>query len=184
MTIAVTGANSSVGLNLLAHIVERGDLEAIGCVRSQRAAASLPESPRITARIVSYQRADGLKKALDGVSCVVHLAGILIESKASTYESANVASAAAVAGAARAAGVQHIVLVSVIGANSDSPNRYLRSKGEAERVVTESGLSATVLRTTILLGVGTAGAAAILRSASRSKTRLLGGGRYTVRPLD
>ena len=184
MTIAVTGANSSVGLNLLAHIVERGDLDAIGCVRSQRVAASLPESPRITARIVSYQNADGLEKALDGVSCVVHLAGILIESKASTYESANVASAAAVAEAARAAGVQHIVLVSVIGASSDSPNRYLRSKGDAERVVTESELSATVLRTPILLGVGTAGAAAILRSASRGKTRLLGGGRYTVRPLD
>ena len=163
MTVAVMGANSSVGLNLLAHAAERGDLPAIACVRSQHAAASLPDSPRITGRVVSYHDVEELTRAIVGASCVVHLAGILIESKTSTYESANVASTVAVVDASRGANVQHIVLVSVIGASLDSPNRYLRSKGEAERAVATSGISSTILRTPVLLGPGTAGAEALVR---------------------
>ena len=184
MTIAVMGANSSVGLNLLAHVVAAGDLDAIAGVRSERAAASLPTSPRITPRLISYDDVDGLAAALDGVSCVVHLAGILIEWPGSNYASSNVGTAAAVAEASRRAGVEHMVLVSVIGANPNSPNRYFRSKAEAERVVAESGVGSTVLRTPILLGPGTAGAAAIVRTLGQGRAKLLGGGRYSMRPLD
>lgn len=184
MIIAVTGANSSVGLNLLAHVVERGDVDAIACVRSQRAAASLPDSPLVEDRIVSYHDVEGLTRAIEGASCVVHLAGILIESRASTYESANVASTVAVVDAARGTNVRHIILVSVIGASPDSPNRYLRSKGEAERAVVESGVPSTIFRTPMLLGPGAAGADALVRTAMRGRARLLGGGHYRVRPLD
>ena len=184
MTIAVTGANSSVGQNLLAHLADRGDVRVIAGVRSERAAASLPASPRITTRVISYGDVGGLAATLEGASCVVHLAGILIESKASTYASANVDTTAAVVEASRTAGVQHIVLVSVIGAGAESPNRYLRSKGEAERAVAESGISSTTIRTPILLGPDTAGAAAIVRTAGQGKARLLGGGHYVMRPLD
>ena len=184
MSIAVTGANSSVGQTLLAHVIEHGNVDVIAGVRSERAAASLPDSPRVAARVVSYHDVGELSQSIGGASCVVHLAGILIESKASTYESANVASTTAVVDAARGADVQHIVLVSAIGASLDSPNRYLRSKGEAERAVAESGVSASIIRTPILLGPGTAGAGALLRTARLGKARLLGGGLHTVRPLD
>ena len=184
MIIGVAGANSSVGLNLLAHVAERGDLDAIAVVRSERAAGSLPRSPRVTVRVVSYHDVGELTQAIEGAACVVHLAGILIESEASTCQSANVASTTAVVAASRGADMQHIVLVSVLGASLDSPNRYLRSKGEAERAVAESGISATIIRTPILLGAGTAGANSIMRTAMQDKARLLGGGRHTVRPLD
>ncbi|MDH3207983.1 MAG: NAD(P)H-binding protein [Gemmatimonadota bacterium] len=183
MTIAVTGANSSVGLNLLAHLVG-DDFGVIAGVRSERAATALPASPSIAPRIASYEDIDGWSEALRGASCVVHLAGILIEWPGTSYESANEGTAAAVAEAARRAGVQHMVLVSVIGADVASPNRYLRSKGEAERVVMDSGISSTVVRTPILLGPGTAGAASIARSIGQGKAKLLGGGRYSMRPLD
>ena len=119
-----------------------------------------------------------------GASCTVHLAGILIESKTSTYESGNVASTAAVIEASQKAGVQHFVLISVLGASSDSPNRFLRSKGEAERLVEDSGISSTIIRTPILLGPGTAGAASIVGMAKRGSAKLLGGGRHVLRPLD
>ena len=184
MKIAVTGANSSVGKNLLAHVVDRGDLQVIAGVRSERVAVSLPSAPQITTRVISYEDVSDLAVTLEGASCLVHLAGILIESRTSTYASANVATTAAVVEASRKAGVKHIVLVSVIGAGANSPNRYLRSKGEAERAVAESGVSSTTVRTPILLGPSTAGAASIVRTAGQGKARLLGGGRYCVRPLD
>ena len=134
--------------------------------------------------MVSYQDVGKLADTLAGASSVVHLAGILIESKTSTYAIANVSSTNSVVEASRAAGVRHVVFVSALGAGSDSPNRYLRSKGDAERVVAESGISSTILRTPILLGRGTAGADALVRAATQGQARLLGGGRYSIRPLD
>jgi NADH dehydrogenase len=131
-----------------------------------------------------YTDPEGLTAALDGVTCVVHLAGILIESRTSTYETGNVASTRAIVDASTAAGVGHLVLVSVLGADSTSPNRFLRSKGEAERLARESGIGTTILRTPILLGPGTAGSAALRRSVLAGRAKLLGGGRHRLRPLD
>ncbi len=184
MKIAVTGANSSVGQNLLARVAKEGEISVIGAVRSDRAAASLPSSPRIDARVVSYDDIGKLAEAIEGASCIVHLAGILIESKASTYDRSNVAATVSVVEASREAGIRHIVLISVLGASTDSPNRFLRSKGEAEKAVSESGISSSIIRTPILLGPGTAGAAALVRAASRDNVKLLGGGRYVLQPLD
>jgi len=184
MTIAVTGANSSVGLNLLSHLTNVEDSVVNAIVRSDHAAESLPSSPAVTPQIIPYEDVEQLTRAMEGASCVVHLAGVLIESKTSTYKKANVDTAAAIAEAARRSGLEHIVLVSVIGANPDSPNRYLRSKGDAERLVTGSGVPSTIIRTPILLGRDTAGAAGLMRAVRQEKVRLLDGGRYKMRPLD
>jgi NADH dehydrogenase len=184
MKIAVTGANSSVGLNLLEHVGDLGDWDVTACVRSERAAASLPRSPRTSVHVVPYDDAARLSETLAGATCLVHLAGILIERPGTSYEAANVLTAEAVARAAGAAGVGHLVLVSVVGASAESRNRYFRTKGEAERAFSSSGIATTVLRTPILLGPGTAGAAALTRTVRTRKARLLGGGRYTMRPLD
>ena len=184
MTIAVTGANSSVGLNLLSHLTDSEESVVNAIVRSGHASESLPSSPAVRPQIIPYEDVEQLTRAIEGASCVVHLAGILIESRASTYKKANVDTAAAIAEAAKRSGLEHIVLVSVIGADSDSPNRYLRSKGDAERLVTGSGVPSTIIRTPILLGRNTAGAAGLVRVAKQKKVRLLDGGRYQMRPLD
>ncbi len=145
MTIAVTGANSSVGLNLLSHLTDSDDSVVNAIVRSGHASESLPSSPAVRPQIIPYEDVEQLTRSISGASCVVHLAGVLIESRASTYKEANVDTAAALAEAARRSGLENIVLVSVIGADPDSPNRYLRSKGDAERLVTESGVPSTII---------------------------------------
>jgi nucleoside-diphosphate-sugar epimerase len=88
--IAVTGANSSVGEILLRHLIARSDIQVVACVRSKRAMANLPADPSISARVIDYTDRLGLAAALDRISCVVHLAGILIESPSSNYQTANV----------------------------------------------------------------------------------------------
>jgi uncharacterized protein YbjT (DUF2867 family) len=79
--------------------------------------------------------------------------------------------------------VQKFVLVSAIGADDKSPNRYYRTKGEAEILVAASGLPYTVLRAPLLLGPDTAGAAALKRNATLPKAKLIGGGRNLQQPL-
>ena len=184
MKIAITGANSSVGMNLLGQCESRPELSFIAGVRSPSALAALPASDQIDGRCISYDDADALAQSLSGADCVVHLAGILIESKHSKYQSANVEATRAVIAAAEKIGAKHLVFISVVGASASSTNAYFRSKGEAEELVTASPLSTTVIRTPILLGPGTAGADALVAAAKNPKAKALGGGTYRMRPLD
>lgn len=184
MKIAITGANSSVGLNLMNHIISATDIDVIAGVRSDRAMQSLPSSEQVDPRIISYQEPGKLAAALEGADCIVHLAGILIEDKNTSYASANIDATEAVVKAAQQLGVKHIVFISVVGASKDSSNAYFRSKGLAEELVKNSGLPASIIRTPILLGPNTAGASSMIGAASQSKTKILGGGKYSMRPLD
>lgn len=78
----------------------------------------------------------GLAEALDGVDVVLHLAG---GAKGDDVAARNLATAA------KAAGVRHLILISVIGADR-MPIGYFRAKAEAERAIAESGVPWTVLR--------------------------------------
>lgn len=184
MNLAITGANSGVGRILLRHLAARRDVHTVACVRSARAAATLHGADGTSVREIDYADREGLAAVLTGADCVVHLAGILFESDASNYQTANVAATQAVVEACRKAGVPYVVLISVLGADAESTNRFWASKGCAERSVAESGLAATIIRTPILLGPGMAGAGAILHAAAQRSVTLLGGGRHSVRPLD
>lgn len=183
-TLAVTGANSAVGRELLARVAADETLHCSAAVRRPEAVDVLPRSPRITPHVIHYGDPASLQKAFDGAGCVVHLAGILFEGRTSDYRRGNVESTRAVVAAALAAGVRHVFFVSSVGADPASPNGYLRSKGEAERFVAESGIGATIVRTPLLLGARTAGGQALLRDASGASVRLLGGGKHRLRPLD
>lgn len=182
--VAITGANSAVGTALLTQLVALDDMHAVAAVRHQKSLAGLPRAPHITTSVISYDRPDSLSAALFGAGCVVHLAGILFESQTSDYQTANVGTTRALVEASTAAGVDHIVFISSLGADPSSPNGYFRSKGEAERVVGDSGIDATIVRTPLLLGRDTAGGRALMRVASQKSVRVLGGGSHSLRPLD
>ena len=184
MKIGITGANSSVGINLLAHLSEKEGIETVAGVRSESAFASLPKSASISPAIIAYDNPESLKQALVGTDCLIHLAGILIENKHSNYASANVAATDAVVKAAQDCNVGHIIFISVVGAGANSNNAYFRSKGVGEELVLNSGIPATVLRTPILMGPGTAGANSLRTAVSRGQAKVLGGGEYCMRPLD
>lgn len=184
MKFAITGANSSVGRNLLAHIAARNELAAVSVVRSDRAAAALPGAENLAFEVLDYSDSGRLAAVFEGVSVVVHLAGVLFEAPGASYTDANVGTTRAVVAAAQAAGVDHVVFVSAFGADAASDNGYYRSKGEAEMIVAAAGLAGTVVRTPMLLGGGTAAGAALMRMAQRSTVAMLGGGTQRLRPLD
>ena len=184
MNLAITGANSGVGRILLRHLAERTNANVVACVRSMRSADSLPTSPGISVRAVDYGDRDGLADALTAGCVVVHLAGILFESPTSSYQTANIDTTQAVMEASKKAGVRFVLLVSALGADPRAANRYRRSKGMAEQIVSGSGLAAAIIRTPILLGPGMAATRAVVHAASRRAVTLLGGGRHVIRPLD
>ena len=183
MRIAVTGANSSVGLRLLGRAADAGISVQAG-VRSERGLRALPTHELIAPRIISYRDSESLDALLCDCDSVVHLAGVLITGKNANYREANVETTASVADAARRGGLGSFVFISVLGASPASVNPYFRSKGEAEAIASGAAPAGIVIRTPILLGPGSAASRALLASVERGKTRLLGGGNYVLQPLD
>jgi uncharacterized protein YbjT (DUF2867 family) len=181
--IGITGANSAVGRHLLNRYAGANGCTFVAGVRAQKANLIL-ESPSVALKIVSFDDPERLAACFEGCSAIIHLAGILFETRGSNYESANVGATRCIVQAAERLGNTHLIFVSALGADSRSPNSYLRSKGLCEDLIAQAQIHSTTIRVPLLLGPGTAGSETLLRDARRRKAWLLGGGEHRLRPLD
>lgn len=96
--------------------------------------------------------AQTLRDELEGVDTVIHLAGAEARGRNRLLQSVDIEGTRLLMGEARAAGVSRIILPSRLNANPYSMHALLRAKGEAERLVRESGIPFIILRTTTLFG--------------------------------
>ncbi len=187
MKVVITGANSAVGQAIF-RCARKGGLPAdtfVAAVRSSRAEQQFRSQIGDVGGVVriSYDDPATLDAAFRDANSVVQLAGILIEQRHSTYEDANVTSTRSIVEGAKRNNVKKLILVSAIGADENSRNRYYDTKAQAEALVRESGLCYTILRVPILLGPATAGAAALRRQLSTGRCRLIDGGLHRQQPL-
>ena len=127
-TILVTGATGTLGVPT----VDR--LRAAG--HGVRALSRRSGPGRVTGDLLT---GEGVAAAVTGASVVVHLATGLRRKDAVI--------ARTLLDAARAARVDHLVLVSIVGIE-DIPLGYYRDKVEVERLVEGSGVPHTILRAT------------------------------------
>ena len=97
-------------------------------------------------------RRDTVDAAVAGADVVVNLVGILYERGRATFDAVHAKGAGNVAEAAAAAGVPHLVHVSALGADANSPARYARSKAAGEAAVTAAFKKATILRPSVVFG--------------------------------
>ncbi|TXC71972.1 complex I NDUFA9 subunit family protein [Sphingomonas ginsenosidivorax] len=97
---------------------------------------------------VDVTKPDTIARAVQGSDAVVNLVGVL----AGNFQGVHVDGAAAVAKAAAAAGVEALVHISAIGADSRSASAYGRSKGDGEAAVRAAFPAATILRPSIVFG--------------------------------
>jgi NADH dehydrogenase len=185
--ILVTGANGRLGRRLLRRLAERQSRRPLrALVRSQRAADSLADVAQATGAsvtIVDYADAAGLAEASAGARAVVHLVGILKQTRRNRYIDAHERACQALAHAAKASGVERIVYLSILGSRPDSPNACLASKGRAERTLLEAPTPALVLRVPMVLGAGDPASQALRRQAQAGSVRLVRGGATREQPI-
>ena len=128
--VLVTGGTGNIGSRVVPLLREAG-----------RDVRILSRHPREDEPGIQHVEGDtvagsGVAAALEGVDVVLHLAG---GAKGDDVAARNLAAVA------RGAGVRHLVLISVIGADR-MPIGYFRAKAEAERVIAGSGVPWSVLR--------------------------------------
>ncbi|MFK7841624.1 MAG: complex I NDUFA9 subunit family protein [Sphingorhabdus sp.] len=93
-------------------------------------------------------KADSVGRAVHGCDSVINLVGIL----SGDFERVHVDGARNVAEASAAAGCDNLLHLSAIGADSESPSRYGRSKGDGEKAVLKAFPDAIIVRPSIVFG--------------------------------
>ncbi len=131
MKVLVIGGSGLIGSQVVARLTELGH-EAV------------PASPRTGVNTVT---GEGVAEAVAGVHTVVDV------SNSPSWADADVlnfftTSTRNLLDAERAAGVQHHVALSIVGADRASESGYMRAKVAQEKVIVESGAPYTVVRAT------------------------------------
>jgi NADH dehydrogenase len=146
MKIAITGSTGFVGAHLANRLESEGH-ELVMIARSSRKDAG---------RVVLTDLSDVsvLRVSFKGCCAVAHCAGINREIGEQTYARVHVKGTRNVVEAAKAAGVEKIVLMSFLRARPDCGSPYHESKWEAEEIVRNSGLDYTIFKAGVVYGRG------------------------------
>ncbi|NWF67615.1 MAG: complex I NDUFA9 subunit family protein [Chloroflexi bacterium] len=153
MTILVTGANGYVGNNTVRRLVEMGKpVRALvrNMEKTHKRLGDVAEKIEIIQGDVADR--EGLKRAMNDVSAVIHTVAIALETKGQTYEEVNYQGTINVVDAAEARGVKRFINISQNAASSASPYRFLKSKGRAQEYVASSRMAWTALRPSAIFG--------------------------------
>ena len=93
-----------------------------------------------------------VERAVSGADAVVNLVAVLNETGRQRFDAVHVFGARAIAEATRAAGIDRLVHISAIGADTDSQSGYARSKALGEAAILETLPGATIMRPSIIFG--------------------------------
>ena len=152
--ISVVGGSGFIGRHVVAALARAGYRVRVICRRPDLAIHLLPLGvPGQIALIQANVRMpESLKTAVEGSVAVLNLVGILAERGDQTFEAVHVKGAAAVARAAKEAGVRTFVHISALGADSASPSAYGRTKWWGEQAVRAEYEEAVILRPSVVVG--------------------------------
>lgn len=173
----VTGANGNLGRRLIKELLDGSESHLRAVVRSERAAGQLSDiaqdseqHSRLDVVILDYTDQAALAEAAKGCTHVVHLVGILKETKAASYLAAHELSCSALAAVCDQSNIQHVTYLSILGSRAQSTNACLASKGSAEDILLAASTPTCVLRVPMVLGEGDYASAALLSRAKQSRS--------------
>jgi NADH dehydrogenase len=149
-TVLVTGSTGYVGRRLVARLAERGTPVRALVHRSR---GDLPEGVEAVEGDVTDARS--LAGACEGADVVVNLASITADRKPPPggYDRVNAEGPAALATAARSAGVRRFVHLAGIDTSTGEPGPYLAGRRRGDAAVLAAGVeSVAILRPAIMFG--------------------------------
>jgi len=151
--ITIFGGQGLVGRYTVRALAKAGYRMRVGVRRPNSAGylTSMGQVGQIQLCKADVRNEDAVRAALNGAHAAINLAGALYQ-RGQSYDDVHVTAAAAIARAAKDAGVQTLVHVSAIGADANAESAYARSKAEGERAVREIFPEAAILRPSAIFG--------------------------------
>jgi len=145
---AVTGAFGYSGKYIARRLLTLGH-EVITLTNSTQ--RRNPFGDAVRARPFHFDDPEKLEASLEGVSVLYNTYWVRFNHKTFTHADA-VRNTRTLFDAARRAGVERVVHVSITNPSEDSPLEYFSGKAKLERALRESGLSHAILRPAVLFG--------------------------------
>jgi NADH dehydrogenase len=152
--VTIYGGSGFIGRNVVRAIAKTGARMRVAVRRPELALHLQPLGGvgQINAVQANVRFPDSLLAAADGADAVINLVGILFPTGKQTFKAVQDEGARHVAEAARASGAKALVHVSAIGADSDSPSVYARTKAAGEAAVRDVYPEAVILRPSVVFG--------------------------------
>lgn len=150
--ICVIGGSGFVGRHLCQQLAAQGYRVRVP-TRDRERAKALILLPTVDVVVADVQDPVVLAATVRGCDAVINLVGVLHDARGKRgFAAAHVELARKVVAACRASKIRRLLQMSALGAGMDAPSAYLRSKGEAETIVRESGLDFTIFRPSVIFG--------------------------------
>jgi uncharacterized protein YbjT (DUF2867 family) len=189
--VTVFGGSGFLGQAIVRALAPQGYLVRVACRRTELAekVKTAGDVGQITLMRANLRVPQSVSIAIEGSQAVINAAGIAFEHGRQRYKAVHGMGARTIAEAARAAGVERLVHVSGIGADSrSSKNRYIQSKVEAEEAIVAGFETATILRPSVVFGpddvmFNRLAKIAALPSFVAPFMPVVGGGRAKVQPV-
>jgi NADH dehydrogenase len=183
MNVLVVGGTGFVGTHLCRELAGRG--HQVTALSRHPDDADLPaEVDRVAGDSTAY---DSIEGAFEGQDAVVFLVSLspLFKPKGG-YERHFDVHLGGTENAVRAAkehGVEKYIQMSALGADPNADTAFIRSKGEADRVVKGSGLDWTIFQPSVIFGEGDEFVGFTKQVAPPYFTPLPGGGKSKFQPI-
>jgi NADH dehydrogenase len=157
LSICILGGTGFIGTRLVARLLNDGHRITV-LTRNREQHRDLRVLPGLFLENCDVYDAAALSEWFRGQEVVINLIGILNERgfSGSGFRRTHTELTRGALQAARSAGVSRFLQMSSLGAAVDAPSHYLRSKGEAERLIqNESGqVDWTIFKPSVIFGPG------------------------------
>jgi NADH dehydrogenase len=151
--VLVLGGSGFVGRHVCHQLVARGYRVTIPTRDRERVKDDLIPLPTADVVNADVHDVDTLVRLMRGCGAVVNLVGVLHDGRGKgSFQQAHVELARKVVDACNRTGVRRLLHMSALNADPNGPSAYLRSKGEAERIVRDSSLDFTIFRPSVIFG--------------------------------
>jgi uncharacterized protein YbjT (DUF2867 family) len=151
--VTVFGGSGFLGRRIVRHLRLHGFYVRVASRHPERGAVLFnPDDPQLRLIKADVHDERSVADALVGAYGAVNTVSLYVEHGQETFHSVHVESAQLVATQARRAGVNRLVHVSGIGADSSSPSLYIRKRGEGELAVREAFADAILIRPAVMFG--------------------------------
>jgi len=150
--VVVLGGSGFVGRALCNQLVALGYTVRVP-TRSRERVRDLLLLPTVEVVEADVNDPRQLERVVRGAGALINLVGVLHDGRGSrSFRDAHVELARKAVVACREAGVHRLLQMSALNARINAPSAYLRSKSEAEAIVLQSGLEATVFCPSVIFG--------------------------------